>query len=147
MSRNAVLTGIFYCIPHIRGGDPVINILHDVIKTVFPTYVGVILSIRTQPFGLIKYSPHTWGWSLRWFHQVLPGKVFPTYVGVIISLLARLLFPAGIPHIRGGDPTNITVKILSVMVFPTYVGVIPIKVIVGRYIMSIPHIRGGIIYL
>ena len=110
-------------IPHIRGGDP---------------------GGRIDSFDRLRYSPHTWGWSLLRPFPWSSQRVFPTYVGVIPADTSLIVAFSCIPHIRGGDPGTYwevdksgrysprtwgwsrPPKFLLpfLTVFPTYVGVI-----------------------
>ena len=65
------------------------------------------------------------------------------YVGVIPLLPFGLASMFGIPHVRGGDPSNRSNISKVYGVFPMYVGVILVLTLLVKSWRSIPHVRGG----
>ena len=89
---------------------------------VFPTHVGVFLSISPAPTSAssfphsrggvsqkcrlvqnaCKFSPLTWGCFCNRFLAGDAVAVFPTHVGVFPNLVDVVLISLGFPHSRGG---------------------------------------------
>ena len=96
--------------------------------TVFPTHVGVYLSLilmvtRAKRFPhtrggvpniwgssptILTFSPHTWGCTLKPLTDAFGGLVFPTHVGVYLILTRFSACGLGFPHTRGGVPSSVS---------------------------------------
>ena len=110
------------CLPHARGGVSIfsirgikknassprtwgcfqcVRILWEK-KLVFPTHVGVFLSIGTDYAADGASSPRTWGCFFHLPALRTSGDVFPTHVGVFLGSAPRGLLLFCLPHARGG---------------------------------------------
>ena len=79
---NGVVT---YCILHVCGGDPLMQIAYEY-----------------EP----EYSPRMWRWSLISLLSPVLSWVFSTYVEVILATFASRHSAWCILHVCGGDPNT-----------------------------------------
>ncbi len=131
---------------------------------VFPTRVGVFLSMRTFAISSPQYSPRVWGCFLPCHPHTRFLSVFPTRVGVFLQITCEIGYDFGIPHACGGvsqtpsapfvwQPYSPRVwgcflakhnKNMLGRVFPTRVGVFLSRREERDERLSIPHACGGV---
>ena len=129
-------------IPRIRGGEPRFN-LHN--------------------SKIVRYSPHTRGWTSNQTKGGIYMLIFPAYAGVNLIACLTVLFFSDIPRIRGGEPDIQSAKTYSKQysphtrgwtryrritlffcdIFPAYAGVNLQDVKARNSKVDIPRIRGG----
>ena len=73
-------------LPHARGGvSERLAVLHRD-SAVFPTHVGVFLTLGRSSESIERSSPRTWGCFQRFLMYAFRVMVFPTHVGVFPTL-------------------------------------------------------------
>ncbi len=97
-------------------------------RRVFPTHVGVFLSIKSSSTstrclphargGVSRWvqshrtelasSPRTWGCFRNHCHRSHRSRVFPTHVGVFLETTGETPSFVCLPHARGGVSTGVT---------------------------------------
>ena len=114
-----------------------------VTSAVFPTHVGVFLSVMIFSRSMGRSSPRTWGCFCKIAADGRHHAVFPTHVGVFLSLRFSTCLQGCLPHARGGVSAVLTQQLETALssprtwgcffssyhflrfrrVFPTHVGV------------------------
>ena len=110
-------------IPHTRGWSSRAVYSNDGYR-VYPAYAGVILHLIFQSVAtwclsrirggdpdliednlvIIKFIPHTRGWSSKWVRSAKRDSVYPAYAGVILGFFEITKVNHRLSRIRGGDP-------------------------------------------
>ena len=129
------------CIPHTRGDGP--------------------LFVMISRF-ILKYSPHTWGWTVAQKYRFADKTVFPTHVGMDRIFTHAPPRNLSIPHTRGDGPVSQAVRCccwkysphtwgwtarligarVTTRVFPTHVGMDRSRSTRPASWSCIPHTRG-----
>ena len=106
--------------------------------TVFPTHVGVFLSVWALPVLLLRLpharggvspgtgpkgrwvlsSPRTWGCFSAHRRKHPHSRVFPTHVGVFLRIRIRVSIRVSLPHARGGVSVRQRVSISGTLSSP-----------------------------
>ncbi len=108
------------------------------------------------------FSPHAWGWSVRWLHVYVYRIVFPTCVGMVRMGIWRGGACTRFPHMRGDGPGRIVEggftapfsphawgwsalklsNLSAYSVFPTCVGMVRYPFNSSFAPSCFPHMRG-----
>ena len=91
--------------PHTRGDVPALG-GGAWSEESFPHTRGDVPVEAYARFGLLDFSPHTWGCSVIFYLNRPMMGLFPTHVGMFRRLMAVILFGLTFPHTRGDVPSR-----------------------------------------
>ena len=152
------------CLPHARGGVSLTYGQRSLVERssprswgcfrnppghghtgrVFPTLVGVFLTLLRDCPRAKWSSPRSWGCFLWLVVGRRGGKVFPTLVGVFPACRVPWKVYRRLPHARGGVSDYTDRLAPGEVVFPTLVGVFLLAISLQELYISLPHARGGV---
>ena len=172
------------CLPHARGGVSRSRCLYGISgmssprtwgcfcddfyffdsRRVFPTHVGVFLSLNGRGFIMSclpharggvssaaitfyvsgESSPRTWGCFFLFLPIPCGALVFPTHVGVFLCDSGLNISSSGSSPRTWGCFSTGNIVVVGKTVFPTHVGVFPISKKSLDFGRSLPHARGGV---
>ena len=131
---------------------------------VFPTHVGVFLSVRhgrssrhglphacggvstisSETMPRMVSSPRMWGCFYYRRDLLVLRRVFPTHVGVFLRGRGSTSPTVSLPHACGGVSIGVSVRAHPSKVFPTHVGVFLKGFVTRQDCRCLPHACGGV---